>query len=69
MSFRIVGAIRDGVGFYPFHPFSMDTKKGASLYELAYGTSKYRKKKGLPGPLFDLSVLGFFVAAVISLHG
>jgi hypothetical protein len=47
----------------------MDTKKGASLYELAYDTPQNRKKKGLPGPLFDLSVLGFFVAAVISLHG
>jgi hypothetical protein len=44
----------------------MDTKKGASFYELAYDTPKNRKKKGLPGPLFDLSVLGFFVAVLLS---
>jgi hypothetical protein len=41
----------------------MDTrKKKASLYRLAYGTSAYRRKKGLPGPLFDLTVLGLFAA-------
>ena len=41
-------------------------EKKASLYELAYGSAKHRRKKGLPGPVFDLVVLGLFVAAVIS---
>ena len=65
MSMLIVGAIISGVGFYPFPSFDMTSKKDASIFKLAYGTPEYRRKKGLPGPLFDLSVFGFFLAAVI----
>ncbi|MBW3541536.1 MAG: hypothetical protein KY476_14810 [Planctomycetes bacterium] len=41
----------------------MDTKKKkASLFRLAYGTPKERRRKGLPGPFFDLAVFGAFIA-------
>ena len=32
-----------------------------SLYRLAYGTAAYRRKKGLPGPFFDLFAVTIFV--------
>ena len=61
----ILGGIMGSVGFYPVPSCIMDDKKRPSLYRRAYGTARERRVQGLPGPLFDLSVLGAFVALII----
>ena len=62
------------VGFTPFPLFIMDTKKAAlgspGLIRLAYSQEEEkrwrRRSEPLPGPLFDVIVIGLFVVLGIA---